>query len=327
MKKVIFSLILAGSFSFSSAAHAGKVAQPPERPQTWEFKLAAPVWLAGTEGESGLHGRSKEFELGAADILQRVDMTAALRLEASKGRFGVMGDFLYLSLSDGIGLKDRVAEKVDLQLDQIVGDLALRWRLVEGARGWVDLTGGMRYTNLYQKSVFQPNNERIEQVAGRLAAAGTGIRALVLKELLALSGYTPQLPNAPLTAEQAEKLAKAAAAVKGNTAERKQALAKILRKAADSTASRTDDWLDPYVGVRAQYNLSSEWYLLAKGDIGGFGLGSELTWQTSGALGWRFARNAYAELGYRALGVDYEDDGFSYDVITRGAELTLGVSF
>lgn len=329
MKMCTRHTLLLLTVALSRIACAGEiaVAQPSNNSVGWEFKLDAPIWLAGVEGKSGLAGRTSEFDVAPKELLRRVDMTTALRGEASKGRFGIMGEFIYMSLSDGAGTQDRVAQKVDVQLDQTVGDLAARWRLVEGARGFVDLIGGVRYNRLYQKAVFQPNEERIDTVAENLAVEGTEIRAKVLAHLLALSGYTPQMPVAPLTPEQAEQLANAAEQVHGNVAERKAAYAKILRQAASSTASRQDAWMDPYVGVRAQYNLDASWYLAAKGDVGGFSIGSDLTWQASGALGWRFARNAYAELGYRAVAVDYQDGGFTYDVVTHGTELTLGMSF
>lgn len=301
--------------------------QPAVELSKWEFKLAAPVWLAGTEGESGVRGRATEFDLDGGDILRRVDMTGALRAEASSGRFGILGEFLYLSLSDGVGVNNRAIRKVDLQLDQIMGDMALRWRLVEGQRGWVDLIGGVRYTSLYQQAVFQPNEERIEALSGRLARAGAVVRARMLRQALGSGGYRRQLPSAPLDADQHARLLAAVGKVKGNAAERKQSISKALRKAFSSRLNHQDDWWDPYVGLRARYNLPHHLYVTAKGEVGGFGVGSDLSCQASGALGWQFATHAYAELGYRALGIDYQDDGFTYDVVTHGAELTLGLQF
>ena len=46
-----------------------------------------------------------------------------------------------------------------------------------------------------------------------------------------------------------------------------------------------------------------------------------------GALGYQISPHIYAELGYRALAADYENDGFVYDVITHGAQLTMGMAF
>jgi len=62
-------------------------------------------------------------------------------------------------------------------------------------------------------------------------------------------------------------------------------------------------------------------------DIGGFGVGSQLTWQGYGALGCQFTQRIYSEVGYRYLYVDYQHDGFVYDTATRGAQITVGVVF
>ena len=66
---------------------------------------------------------------------------------------------------------------------------------------------------------------------------------------------------------------------------------------------------------------------MLRGDVGGFGVGSDLTWQVEGSLGLQVTKNIWAEAGYRALGVDYEADGLIYDTITHGAQVTLGLSF
>jgi hypothetical protein len=95
----------------------------------------------------------------------------------------------------------------------------------------------------------------------------------------------------------------------------------------DQPFSRRDFWFDPIIGLRGRYNLNSSWYLTVNGDIGGFGAGSELTWQANGALGWQVTESIYAEAGYRALGIDYRSDGLIYDVITQGAQITMGLKF
>jgi hypothetical protein len=38
------------------------------------------------------------------------------------------------------------------------------------------------------------------------------------------------------------------------------------------------DWIDPYVGMRWQWRMAEKWGLRMRGDIGGFGIGSDLTW-------------------------------------------------
>lgn len=56
-------------------------------------------------------------------------------------------------------------------------------------------------------------------------------------------------------------------------------------------------------------------------------IGSDLMWQAEGALGLQVTRQIFAELGYRALSFDYNKDGLTYDAITHGAQMTVGIEF
>jgi len=65
-------------------------------------------------------------------------------------------------------------------------------------------------------------------------------------------------------------------------------------------------------------DLGSGFSLRGYGDIGGFGVSSDLTYQIYGGVGYRFKEWFSAELGYRVLDVDYDDDGFVYDLTMHG---------
>ncbi len=104
-------------------------------------------------------------------------------------------------------------------------------------------------------------------------------------------------------------------------------IASTLRSKLQTSASLEEQWLDPYVGFAFRYNLSKALYLKGKADIGGFGLGSEITWQAYGALGCQVSRYIYAEAGYRYLYTDYNQGDFLYDVTQSGAQITLGIAF
>jgi hypothetical protein len=312
-----------------------------------------------------------QVDVSAENILRRIDMATLLRGEASKGRFGMTGDFVYLSLSDGLG-PNGVVKKLDVQVDQIIGDLGLRWRVIEGKRGYLDVIGGVRYVNLYQKLALQPNAERIDAASVNLvdavgdrlrtALGESGLRDVIEQrisaQLAALEGRNPTLPIGPLAGrertpildrvrgiiaarsaelsaalrEQAQGKtdalrARAQARVEGIKREMSRKIARTLESQLDRTVSRTDDWFDPYIGLRGRYNFTDRLYLTAKGDVGGFGIGSELNWQAEGALGFQLTPSIFAEAGYRALGIDNEDNGLTYDTITHGAQVTAGISF
>jgi hypothetical protein len=104
-------------------------------------------------------------------------------------------------------------------------------------------------------------------------------------------------------------------------------IASTLKSQLDRSFSRNDDWFDPYIGLRARYNLSKALYLTSKADVGGFGVGSDITTEVSGAFGCQITRNIFSEVGYRYLYTDYDSNGLLYRVSTHGPELTLGLNF
>ena len=70
------------------------------------------------------------------------------------------------------------------------------------------------------------------------------------------------------------------------------------------------DWVDPVLGLRLRHHFTPSQQLMVRGDVGGFGLGSQFAWQAVAAYSyqWKFSGYALAALvGYRALGVTYSE--------------------
>ncbi|MDB6175810.1 MAG: hypothetical protein JWL59_5121 [Chthoniobacteraceae bacterium] len=180
------------------------------------------------------------------------------------------------------------------------------------------------------------------------------VDARLSDDLEILEGRKPVLPIGPLGAAAADRLkarirsiieeraAQIASSLRGRArmseaevrrrvdaskADLERAISRTLKRTLGSTYSKSNDWFDPYIGFRARYNLSNAFYLTGRGDIGGFGVGSDLTWQVYGALGCQLSKRVFAEAGYRCLFVNYRHDGLIYEVYTRGAQLTLGILF
>lgn len=86
-------------------------------------------------------------------------------------------------------------------------------------------------------------------------------------------------------------------------------------------------WVDPVIGARFQAELGNSFFFRALGDIGGFGIESDVTWQAMAGFGYRFNSQCAAFLGYRALGTDYTDGGFTYDVVASGPVIGLQYTF
>jgi hypothetical protein len=96
---------------------------------------------------------------------------------------------------------------------------------------------------------------------------------------------------------------------------------------APRTFTGTKAWADPIVGGRLRALLAGRWVAVLQGDIGGFGVASDLTWQAFAGVGYLFSDRWSAQLGYRALGVDYQSGGFLMDAIMHGPVLALGIRF
>src|SRR5947199_5950366 len=103
-------------------------------------------------------------------------------------------------------------------------------------------------------------------------------------------------------------------------------LAVRLNKRLSQTLSRDDYWFDPYVGLRGRYNFNKVFYTAVRGEIGG-GAASDLMWEVEGVIGINLTRSIFTEVGYRALAVDYENDGLLFDTVMHGPQITTGITF
>lgn len=91
----------------------------------------------------------------------------------------------------------------------------------------------------------------------------------------------------------------------------------------------TQDWFDPIVGANFTFPLNEKLSLNARGDVGGFGVGSDLTWQAFPYLNWRISERCSLQAGYRWVSNDYESGSganrFAYDVLTQGPQIGLTI--
>lgn len=81
---------------------------------------------------------------------------------------------------------------------------------------------------------------------------------------------------------------------------------------------QTETWIDPVVGFKGSAELGSNFFVTGWALAGGFGVSSKFMWDVQGSIGYQFNDWSSATLGFRALGVDYENGGFEYDVMQAG---------
>ena len=70
--------------------------------------------------------------------------------------------------------------------------------------------------------------------------------------------------------------------------------------------STVDSRIDPFLGLRAGWDMSYRWIVGFRGDVGGFGIGdaAEFSWQAAAEVGFRVSRRVTIFAGYRVLDYD-----------------------
>lgn len=93
---------------------------------------------------------------------------------------------------------------------------------------------------------------------------------------------------------------------------------------------KSETWVDPIIGLEGQGLLTERWELFAGADIGGFGVGSDLTWQWLAGAGYRFdlfGNETFLRAGWRMLDIDYRNGGFKWNVTYSGPLVGLTMRF
>jgi hypothetical protein len=102
--------------------------------------------------------------------------------------------------------------------------------------------------------------------------------------------------------------------------ERRLGATEVVRRSVQIQLSRSFagadtgdlEWVDPFVGGRIRHDFGQNRNVMLEGDVGGFGVGSDFSWQVVGTYGFDvnvFGSTMHSVVGYRALAVDYSETG------------------
>jgi hypothetical protein len=356
----IFFLSLISGWAGTSDEAKISVEQPSVKTtEPWQITVGGPGWLAGVSGTTGFHGINTNVDVGVGQILKHINVIYSFGGEVRRGRFGVLGDLLYLNAQAGTGERSGLVSKVDLGLQQFLGEFFASYRVIEGPRGWLDLLAGFRYTYLGEQVGLQANNiainaastQLVDQFAEQLTTPSSDLRTLIqqniVDKLTALNGHSPTLPVAPIAGTEPGKIRDAVqqviqsqeselvgairTGVEARVSQLKTQLAGRVANTVTSQLNRSfsfyDSWTDPVIGLRGRFNLNKAFYLTAESDVGGFGIGSDVAVQEYAALGCQITRNIFSEIGYRYLYDDFRDTNFLYQMSLHGAQITVGIKF
>jgi Outer membrane protein beta-barrel domain len=100
-----------------------------------------------------------------------------------------------------------------------------------------------------------------------------------------------------------------------------------LRIDAGTLAEADASFVDPIVGLRFRRNLSEKFWVNLRGDVGGFGVGSDFSWFVNADAGYRVSRLISLDFGYRIWDFDYESDGDLKKLDAALAGFGFGLTF
>lgn len=235
------ALLLLSGLSVSAASGQEAASQ-------WRYAAGLYLWAAGLNGDVTLGGQTVAVEASFGDIVDNLDAGGQARLEATNGRWGVLGDVIYIDLSH--------------ETERLSAELGAKQTILEilGARRFgtsFDLLLGGRYNELDNQIQF-----------------GGPLGLPTLKD-----GHS---------------------------------------------------WIDPMVGGR-WVGGSDRLHLTLRGDLAGFGVGSDLTWNAEGVFAYDITERFLVGLGYRITDAEFEEGQgagkFRYDMRTDGPMLGFGIRF
>jgi hypothetical protein len=87
------------------------------------------------------------------------------------------------------------------------------------------------------------------------------------------------------------------------------------------------DWVDPILGLRFTWEMTDRWLIRLRGDLGGFGAGSDLVSSAALTIEYHLSEMFALKAGYRFMKGEFEDRDFIHDVSLSGFGLGLGIRF
>ena len=281
----------------SSPASASDLgyAEPPR--SGWEFSLTPYGWMINVNGDVTARGHTVDINQDFFQIVEKSDSLLAWMsyFEARKGRFALFTDLVWMDL----GFPGR------FQINKS--------SLGRFDRATLDVVGKAQLD--YQSLIIQSG------AAYELARWDRGPGSFTAFDVLGSARYWNQEVDVSLR-------------LTGTlTMDLEQLGLKFKRSRRVAIARANDlEWVHPVVGARIRHQLAPGKELRLEGDVGGFGAGSEFSWQAVATYGFDInclGTPLHTVFGYRALAVDYSDNGrFGKDglnVVQHGP--VMGVSF
>jgi hypothetical protein len=322
LKRLAFALFL-GLFAAASPAFGADLGPGPGasyvEPQSvnpWKFSFTPYGWFTGINGNVTARGHTVDVDESFIEIAEKSDSFAALMgyFEARKGRWGLFTDAVWADLGFPGHLNYDINRSVSGNPFARLPDFKAT------IKGNLKINGNAQLD--YQEAIVQSG------VFYEIAKWGDSASYTAL-DVMGSARYWNQdvdlslRVRGTLTAEVQADFKRVGLDFRRKV---KGARAVAVARASDL------EWVDPVVGGRMRHQFASGSEFNLEGDVGGFGAGSEFSWQAVATYGFDvnvFNTTMRSVLGYRALSVDYSQTGAhgrsGLDWIQHGP--VLGVAF
>ena len=261
----------------------------------WSYRFTPYAWLPSIKGDSTIRGRTTALDASFIDI--------AKNSEIPKELFGLMGSF-------------------------------------EARNGRFSLMGDAVYLMIGRAGSGERLRNVNPNVGGTLSASVDVKFKMAIVEMAA--AYELARWSAPGASSSTSLDVYGGGRLWWQKAEASLAISATLtifdlsRSGGRAVAASGDvTWVDPIVGLRLRHEFAPGKELVLRGDIGGFGAGSQFSWQAIGGYSWVFATTKSTTwsgmVGYRALFVDYSQGSdrtlYEFDILQHGPILGVTMQF
>jgi hypothetical protein len=320
LKKLAFALSWAVLATASPALSADLGPAPGasyvEPPSGWKFSFTPYGWFTGINGNVTARGHTVDVDESFIEIAEKSDSFAALMgyFEARKGRWGLFTDAVWADLGFPGHLNYDINRSVSGNPFARLPDFkaTIKGNLKINANAQLD----------YQEAIVQ-SGAFYEVAKWGDSASYTALDVMGSARYWNQDVDLSLRVRGALTAEVQADFRRVGLDLKRKV---KGARAVAVARASDL------EWVDPVVGGRMRHQFASGSEFNLEGDVGGFGVGSEFSWQAVATYGFDvnvFNTTMRSVVGYRALSVDYSQTGAhgrsGLDWIQHGP--VLGVAF
>jgi hypothetical protein len=270
--------------------------EPAPPPSQWQFSFTPYGWMININGTAAARGHTVDINDNFFEIVEKSDSIMALMgyFEARKGRFGFFTDAVWADLGFPGHLNYDVNRSVSGNPFARLPDFkaTIKGSLNINANAQLD----------YQSTIIQSG------IFYQVAKWGDAASYTAL-DVMGSARYWNQDVDLSLSVEGT-----LTAAIQADFKRVGLRLRRELSRSRTIEVAHGGDleWVDPVVGTRLRHQFASGSEFNLEGDVGGFGAGSEFSWQAVATYGFdvnAFGTTMRSVVGYRALSVDYSQIG------------------